>query len=144
MPSDWLTKFIIFVPNWALVLADYVIFDVLSPLPTLLDIPVRMLAEKIPGIRDWLPVNVAANLVRNMAIKKLDECIKSIQHQVREKLDAQFCELNEKLQKQLEATDIFAEQDAAIAEYRNGTLSTGQKQQLQAEMDQISQWGITI
>lgn len=144
MPSDWLTKFVTIVPNWALVLADYLIFDIISPLPLLLDVPLRMLAEKIPGIRDVLPANVAANFARSMAISKLDECIKSIQQQVREKLDAQFNELNEKLKIQLEEADIFAEQDAAIAEHRNGTLSAGQKQQLQAEMNQISQWSLNI
>lgn len=144
MPSDWLTKFVNFVPNWALILADYIIFDIISPLPALLDIPLRMIADKIPGIRDILPANLAANFARKMVSVKLTECIKDIQQQVRTQLDAKFDELNQKLKAQLQEADIFAEQDAAIAEFRNGTLSAGQKQQLQAEMEQISQWGMNI
>lgn len=144
MPSDWLTKFVNFVPNWALILADYIIFDIISPLPALLDIPLRMIADKIPGIRDILPANLAANFARKMVSVKLTECIKDIQQQVRTQLDAKFDELNQKLKAQLQEADIFAEQDAAIAEFRNGTLSAGQKQQLEAEMKQISQWSLNI
>lgn len=144
MPSDWLTKLVTFVPNWLLILADYIIFDIISPLPALLDIPLRMIADKIPGIRDILPANFAANYTRKMASDKLTDCIKDIQEQVRKQLDAKFDELNQKLKAQLQEADIFAEQDAAIAEFRNGTLSAGQKQQLQAEMEQISQWGMNI
>lgn len=144
MPSDWLTKFVNFVPNWALVLADYIIFDIISPLPVLLDVPLRMIADKVPVIRDLMPSNIAASLARTMAGNKLTECIKDIQEQVRKQLDAKFDELNQKLKAQLQEADIFAEQDAAIAEFRNGTLSAGQKQQLQAEMEQISQWSLNI
>lgn len=144
MPSDWLTKFVNFVPNWALILADYIIFDIISPLPALLDIPLRMIADKIPGIRDILPANLAANFARKMVSVKLTECIKDIQQQVRTQLDAKFDELNQKLKAQLQEADIFAEQDAAIAEFRNGTLTATQKQQLEAEMKQISQWSLNI
>lgn len=144
MPNDWLTKFVTFVPNWALVLADYILWDSLSPLPPLLDVPLRMLADKVPLIRDILPANIAAHLARNMAVKKLTDCVRDIQQQVSTQLDNQFNELNKKLKAQLQDADIFAEQDAAIAEFRNGTLSASQKQQLKAEMEQISRWSLNI
>ncbi len=144
MPSDWLTKFVNFVPNWALILADYIIFDIISPLPVLLDVPLRMIADKVPVIRDLMPANIAASLARTMAGNKLTDCIKDIQEQVRKQLDAKFDELNQKLKAQLQEADIFAEQDAAIAEFRNGTLTATQKQQLEAEMEQISQWSLNI
>ena len=144
MPSDWLTKLVTFVPNWLLILADYIIFDIISPLPALLDIPLRMIADKIPGIRDILPANFAANYLRKMASDKLTDCIKDIQEQVRKQLDAKFDELNQKLNAQLQEADIFAEQDAAIAEFRNGTLTPAQKRQLTAEMEQIAQWCLNI
>ncbi|MBQ4613864.1 MAG: dynamin family protein [Akkermansia sp.] len=144
MPSDWLTKFVNFVPNWALILADYIIFDIISPLPSLLDVPLRMIADKVPFIRDLMPANIAASLARTMAGNKLTECIKDIQQQVHTQLDAKFDELNQKLKAQLQEADIFAEQDAAIAEFRNGTLTIAQKQQLEAEMKQIAQWSQNI
>lgn len=144
MPNDWLTKFVTFVPNWALVMADYIIWDLLSPLPTLLDVPLRMLADYIPMIRNFMPAHIVANLARNMAVKKLTDCVRDIQQQVSTQLDKQFNELNKKLKAQLQEADIFAEQDAAIAEFRNGTLSASQKQQLEAEMEQISRWSLNI
>lgn len=144
MPNDWLTKFVTFVPNWALVMADYIIWDLLSPLPTLLDVPLRMLADNVPLIRNFLPAHIVANLARNMAVKKLTDCVRDIQQQVSTQLDKQFNELNKKLKAQLQEADIFAEQDAAIAEFRNGTLSASQKQQLAAEMEQISRWSLNI
>lgn len=144
MPNDWLTKFVTFVPNWALVMADYIIWDLLSPLPTVLDVPLRMLADIVPLIRNFMPANIAANLARNVAAKKLTDCVRDIQQQVSTQLDNQFNELNKKLKAQLQEADIFAEQDAAIAEFRNGTLSASQKQQLKAEMEQISRWSLNI
>ena len=144
IPGDWFTKIVTAVPNWLLILADYIIFDIISPLPTLLDVPLRMIADKVPFIRDLMPANIAASLARTMAGNKLTECIKDIQQQVHTQLDAKFDELNQKLKAQLQEADIFAEQDAAIAEFRNGTLTIAQKQQLEAEMKQIAQWSQNI
>lgn len=144
MPSDWVIKFVNFVPNWMLQLADYVIFDLISPLPVWLDVPVRMLVDKIPGIRDLMPANIAATLARKMAINKLGECVKAIKGQVRQQLDDKFNDLNAKLRNALTQADIFAEQNAAIAEVRAGTLTPEQKQQLLAEKAQIASWGLEI
>ena len=144
MPSDWVIKFVNFVPNWMLQLADYVIFDLISPLPVWLDVPVRMLVDKIPGIRNLMPANIAATLARKMAIDKLGECVKAIKGQVRQQLDDKFNGLNAKLRNALTQADIFAEQDAAIAEVRAGTLTPEQKQQLLAEKAQIASWGLEI
>lgn len=144
MPSDWVIKFVNFVPNWMLQLADYVIFDLISPLPVWLDVPVRMLVDKIPGIRNLMPANIAATLARKMAIDKLGECVKAIKGQVRQQLDDKFNDLNAKLRNALTQADIFAEQDAAIAEVRAGTLTPEQKQQLLAEKAQIASWGLEI
>lgn len=144
MPSDWLIKFINTVPNWAIIIADYLIFDFLSPLPMWADILARKFAEKIPVIKEFLPTNIVAALARKMVISKLTTCIKEVQEQMRDQMDSQFAELNKKLARQLEDADIFAEQDAAIAEYRNGTLTAAQKQQLLADMEQIDQWNLNI
>lgn len=144
MPSDWVIKFVNFVPNWMLQLADYVIFDLISPLPVWLDVPVRMFVDKIPGIRDLMPANIAATLARKMAINKLGECVKAIKGQVRQQLDDKFNDLNAKLRNALTQADIFAEQNAAIAEVRAGTLTPEQKQQLLAEKAQIASWGLEI
>ena len=144
MPSDWVIKMVSFVPNWMLQLADYVIFDLISPLPVWLDVPVRICVDKIPGIRNLMPANIAADLARNMAIDKLGECVKAIKGQVRQQLDDKFNDLNAKLRNALTQADIFAEQDAAIAEVRAGTLTPEQKQQLLAEKAQIASWGLEI
>ena len=55
-----------------------------------------------------------------------------------------FNDLNAKLRNALTQADIFAEQDAAIAEVRAGTLTPEQKQQLLAEKAQIASWGLEI
>ena len=144
MPSDWLIKFINMVPNWAIIVSDYLICDLLSPLPIWMDAPLRMLAEKIPVIKELLPSNIVAALARKMVIRKLTDCIREVQEQMRDQLDSQFAELNKKLARQLEDADIFAEQDAAIAAYRNGTLTADQKLQLQSDMEQIDQWNLNI
>ncbi|MBQ7022057.1 MAG: dynamin family protein [Akkermansia sp.] len=144
MPSDWVIKIVSFVPNWMLQLADYVIFDLISPLPVWLDVLVRMFVDKIPGIRNLMPANIAAALARNMAIDKLGECVKAIKGQVHQQLDDKFNDLNAKLRSALTQADIFAEQDAAIAEVRAGTLTPEQKQQLLAEKAQIASWGLEI
>lgn len=144
MPSDWLIKFINMVPNWAIIVSDYLICDLLSPLPIWMDAPLRMLAEKIPVIKELLPTNIVAALARKMVIRKLTDCIREVQEQMRDQLDSQFAELNKKLARQLEDADIFAEQDAAIAAYRNGTLTADQKLQLQGDMEQIDQWNLNI
>ncbi len=144
MPSDWLIKFINMVPNWAIIVSDYLICDLLSPLPIWMDAPLRMLAEKIPVIKELLPTNIVAALARKMVIRKLTDCIREVQEQMRDQLDSQFAELNKKLARQLEDADIFAEQDAAIAAYRNGTLTADQKLQLQSDMEQIDQWNLNI
>ncbi len=144
MPSDWLTKLVSFMPNWLLLLSDFIIFEWISPLPGVLDVIVRMIADRIPLIRDIMPANLAAAMARKMAISKLGECVQQIKQQVREQLDAKFEELNAKLHEALVNADIFAEQDAAIAEVRKGTLTLAQKAQLQTEMDQVTQWGVNI
>lgn len=144
MPSDWLIKFINMVPNWAIIVSDYLICDFLSPLPIWMDAPLRMFADKIPVIKDLLPTNIVAALARKMVIGKLTDCIREVQEQMRNQLDSQFAELNKKLARQLEDADIFAEQDAAIAAYRNGTLTADQKLQLQSDMEQIDQWNLSI
>lgn len=144
MPSDWLIKFINMVPNWAIIVSDYLICDFLSPLPIWMDALLRMFAEKIPVIKDLLPTNIVAALARKMVIGKLTDCIREVQEQMRDQLDSQFAELNKKLARQLEDADIFAEQDAAIAAYRNGTLTADQKRQLQGDMEQIDQWNLNI
>lgn len=144
MPTDVFTRIIRIIPTWALTIADYLIFDTLSPLPILLDIPTRMLLEKIPGIKDFLPVNIAANIARKIATDKLTTLISNVQQQLREQLQLQFNDLNKKLETQLKETDIFAEQEAAIAEFRTGTLTPAQKRQLTAEMEQIAQWKLSL
>lgn len=144
MPSDWLTKFVTFVPNWALVITDFLIFEFLSPLPPIIDLPLRMLAEKIDFLKKIMPADLAGAAARQFAIIKLTEYVRNIKRDVQSKLDNQFDELNKKLEQMMCGADLFAEQNAAIAEFRNGTLSPAQKQQLVADMEQISQWGLNI
>ncbi len=145
MPEDGdMSKMLKMTPVWLLQVCDYIIFDIISPLPLWMDLFVRMFAEKIPVIGKLLPANVAANMARKMAISKLDESILSIKEQVRNSLYQKFESFNERLNIALSDVDIFAEQEAAIAAARAGVLSSAGKAELERDLELIAQWGNEI
>lgn len=145
MPEDGgMSKMLKMTPVWLLQVSDYIIFDIISPLPLWMDIFVRMFAEKIPVIGKLLPANIAANMARKMAITKLDESILSIKEQVRDSLYQKFESFNERLNIALSDVDIFAEQEAAIAAARAGVLSSAGKAELERDLELIAQWGNEI
>lgn len=144
LKKDWLISFATFMPNWALLLADFIIFDIISPLPSVMDGLVRMLASYIPVVRDMMPANIAANLARKAAISKLRDCIKDIQDQVAKQLDSKFSELNDKLEKQLKEADVISDLNAAMAELRSGILSIQQKKLIMEDAELVAQWGLSI
>lgn len=144
MPTDRVSKLLMRTPVWLLQVSDYLIFDIISPLPLFVDIIIRMLAEKLSLIRKVMPTNIVADAARNMAIKKFGESVRSMKAQVNAELNRKFESFNKRLRLSLSDADIFTEQESAIAAAREGVLTPETKAMLEQDIKLIAQWNCEI
>jgi hypothetical protein len=85
-------------PPFLVNLADVLIFIEASPFPFFLDILLRMLAEKIPGLKDILPATLVKNLLVGALQKMLQEQFIGVQRSIGEQNDSSIEETRSRLQ----------------------------------------------
>lgn len=85
-------------PPFLVNVADVLIFIVAAPFPFFLDILLRMLAEKIPGLKDILPATLVKNLLVGAVQKMLQEQFIGIQRSIGEQIDSNIEETRSRLQ----------------------------------------------
>lgn len=144
MENNTLIKCVTKVPAWVLIAADYLLVELISPLPPIIDIPLRMLLEKIPGICKLLPAHILADQARHVVIKQLKNCIASIKEQVETNLENRFDEMNQKCAKALCDNGVYAEYEKAIEEVEQKALTLDDVARLRAHRDVIEHWNKNI
>lgn len=138
--GGWLTK----IPDWMLTIADYLLFDAISPLPLLLDIPLRMLLDKIPVLKELMPKNIATNMAKRYAKNELTKMMRSLKDQMQTGLEGSFNGLNKKLRGSLNDDSVFSGLRKAIDDARNNGISPAEKQELESVLDTVNSWSKAI
>ena len=136
----WLAK----IPDWLLSMSDYVIFAIISPLPFLLDVPLRWVIGKLPFIKELLPANIGAGMARSWAKNKLMEVMRDIKDQMHAQLKNNFNELNETLRGKLKDDSVFSSLRKAIDDARSAGISPAEKQELESVLDTVNGWSQAI
>lgn len=136
----WLAK----IPDWLLSMSDYVIFAIISPLPFLLDVPLRWVIGKLPFIKELLPANIGAGMARSWAKNKLMEVMRDIKDQMHAQLKNNFNELNETLRGKLKDDSVFSSLRKAIDDARSAGISPAEKQELESVLDTVNSWSNAI
>lgn len=136
----WLAK----IPDWLLSMSDYVIFAIISPLPFLLDVPLRWVIGKLPFIKELLPANIGAGMARSWAKNKLMEVMRDIKDQMHAQLKNNFNELNETLRGKLKDDSVFSSLRKAIDDARSAGISPAEKQELESVLDTVNGWSKAI
>lgn len=120
------------VPTWVLTVTDYLIFDVVSPLPFFMDMGLRFLLGKI-GLGSYMPEMLAAKLARRMATDKLEEAMRSTESELRRQLEERFRHMNDNLRRELVDNSPFnkvkedlaspvSDSDAMTEEWKQASL----------------------
>ena len=91
------------LPTWTIWLADIILTIVVLPGGGFIDIFLRLIASKIPGLRDLLPVILATKAIAHHATKSITTQISEVKTQIREQLDRGFIEAEKKIQENWEA-----------------------------------------
>lgn len=138
--GGWLTK----IPDWMLTIADYLLFDAISPLPLILDIPLRMVMDKIPGLKELMPKNIATNMARRFALNELAKMMSSLKDQMHTGLEGSFNELNAKLRGSLNDDSVFSGLRKAIEDARSNGISPAEKQELESVLCTVNGWSKAI
>jgi hypothetical protein len=85
-------------PPFLVNVADILIFILASPFPFFIDILLRMLAGKIPGIKDILPATLVKNLLVGAVQKMLQEQFIAVKRSIEEQIDSNIEETRLRLQ----------------------------------------------
>jgi hypothetical protein len=85
-------------PPFLVNVADILIFILASPFPFFIDIFLRMLAGKIPGLKDILPATLVKNLLVGAMQKMLQEQFIGVQRSIGEQIDSNIEETRLRLQ----------------------------------------------
>ena len=91
------------VPPWLVWAGDIILSCWLLPGGPLIDITLRLIASKIPGLRDILPTKVLTKFLISKAKKSIQDQVGAIQSCIRQQLDSSFAEAEKKIQASWEA-----------------------------------------
>ena len=91
------------VPSWLVWAGDIILSCWLLPGGPLIDITLRLIASKIPGLRDILPTKVLTKFLISKAKKSIQDQVGAIQSCIRQQLDSSFAEAEKKIQASWEA-----------------------------------------
>lgn len=120
------------IPSWCVVVADYALCEIVSPLPFLIDIPLRFLCGNLP----FLPANIAANMAKKMAESNLREMADKIKSDLQAQMNHSIEQMAAELRAKLAAGDYFEAQEQALKEAEVKQLSESEKLSLrQAEQE---------
>lgn len=115
------------VPAWLVLVGDYALTQFLSPLPLLIDLPLRYFFGDLP----FLPANIAASLAKKMACNNLDEAKDKILQDVSASLTDMTERMVAELRSKLAAGDYFAATETALTDAREHQLGPSEAEQIQ-------------
>ena len=118
------------VPTGVLTVLDYLLFDVISPLPTLCDVGVRFLISRA-GWDRYMPEALVARAAKSNALDKLEAALQTMEQKLRQSIECKFAEMNERLQS--------AEAAGACAP-PPGAAERAEQQELQAFLAVVTPW----
>ena len=113
------------VPPWMVWAGDIILTIWVLPTWAPIDIVLRLVAARIPGLRDLLPINVAKHILISTAKKSIQDQIGKIQDQIRQQLSVSFIEAGKQIQTSWEAngqqqlTTVIAPLERAMEEDRD-------------------------
>ena len=132
----WMAK----IPTWLVSTVDVIIVSVASPLPFLLDLPLRWIAGKIPAIKDYLPSNLVVNMVREVVKNKLKDAVKQMYSTTVKDFQRNFDEVNRKLKDELMNAGVFDDVRRNLEEARLEALSPQEANELKTATAQLLEW----
>ncbi len=132
----WMAK----IPTWLVPIVDVIIVSVASPLPFLLDLPLRWIAGKIPAIKDYLPSNLVVNMVREVVKNKLKDAVKQMYSTTVKDFQRNFDEVNRKLKDELMNAGVFDDVRRNLEEARLEALSPQEANELKTATAQLLEW----
>ena len=132
----WMSK----IPTWLVSIVDVIIVTVASPLPFLVDLPLRWIAGKIPAIKDYLPSNLVVNIVREVVKNKLKDSVKQMYSTTVKDFQRNFDEVNRKLKDELMNAGVFDDVRRNLEEARLEALSPQEANELKTATAQLLEW----
>lgn len=107
------------IPSWAIIVGDYALTEFLSPLPFVIDLPLRYLFGSFP----LMPANLVAALAKNIAVKHLDESARKIKTDLATSVEEEMKRLNEDLRSRLTASTFFSDIELELENAEKNRLS---------------------
>lgn len=98
------------LPPWVVLIADYALVSIVSPLWLPLDLALRYIFSDLP----ILPSNIIASLAKTQACKNLDEARTELLRQVMDSQEATCDKLIDDLHRQLSSTTMFDDAETAL------------------------------
>lgn len=129
------------IPTWLLTVADYIIFDMVSPLPPFVDIPLRWFAGRVPILKSLMPAKLASGAAAVWAKSQLAGVMQECKGKVNGILTERLQELQEKLKEALSSDLAFGSAKKAIEEARSGALTPELRDELESMLNTIKDWG---
>lgn len=133
--------FVAKIPTWLLTVADYVIFDLVSPMPSFVDIPLRWLSGRVPVLKSLMPAELASGAAASWAKSQLAGVMQQCKGEVNGVLKERLLELQEKLKEALSSDLAFGSARKAIEEARTGALTPELRDELESMLNTIKDWG---
>lgn len=126
--------FISSVPSWLLVVVDYALFDLVSPLPFFMDVGIRFVIGRL-GLEKYMPAAMVATLARKVAKDKLATAMQQVADQMDKSTRDKFTAMNTALGDGLVQQSPFAD----AGENLDGTSETS-VESLSAMVRKLDAW----
>ena len=101
------------------------------------DILVRLVADKIPKVRELTPTHKLGKVVRSRAIAKFSAAVDEMTAKTEALMQSQFNRMCDQLRANLQSAGLFPEIENALEKAQTARLSLSQKQQLLNVADRI-------
>lgn len=121
------------LPSWAVLIGDYALTQFLSPLPFIIDIPLRYIFSDLP----ILPANLLAGVAKRIAEQNLDEAASKLKASLTTSLSAEMSRMSDDLRSRLSASATFADAEQELENAEKNQISAEDEQKLKGLLQEL-------
>ena len=124
-------------PHWVLYALDIAVFSLIMPTGFIGDMIVRFVGDKIPRVRELMPMRMLGKVVRSRAIAEFSAAVDEMTTKTEASMQSQFNRMCGQLRANLQSAGLFPEIENALEKAQAVRLSPSQKQKLLNTADTI-------
>ncbi len=124
-------------PHWVLYALDIAVFSLIMPTGFIGDMIVRFVGDKIPRVRELMPMRMLGKVIRSRAIAEFSAAVDEMTTKTEASMQSLFDRMCDQLRANLRSAGLFPEIENALKKAQTVRLSPSQKQQLLNVADRI-------